>query len=359
MNINLQIHSTPFRKLIYYFSILLLITKINAATPIIKLACDDGVFIPTLTEALGYYEIEGIIIKPVKIEDFEKDDYLLQSPLIKGQVDAVYHWYHHTIFGARHGLPVKAVMLFNDAPGISIFVSNNIVNKIHSASDFKGLRIAEGASYGTKSVLTEYLTLKSGLPLNSYTAILKDTTGRQEAVVNALRHNQVDIMTFQEPLSSALSSTGLVTLLYDFNNAESTHAILGSSFPSQCLIMAPEYIKKFPALTQKLVNAFVRTMRYINSHTTEEILAKIPESYFDGKNKNAEIQLIKSTLSTYAKNDYSIHLDGAKLVYDIVQSAQFDNSTEGTWRKENLTRFTDYKTCFTNDFVNVAMSRIK
>jgi hypothetical protein len=53
-------------------------------------------------------------------------DYLMQEPLTKGRIDASYHWFNHAIFGARHGFPVKAVMLFNDAPGMKVMVANRV-----------------------------------------------------------------------------------------------------------------------------------------------------------------------------------------------------------------------------------------
>ena len=337
-----------------YLGLLFLVavsSKISASTtPIeIKLACDDGVFIPTLTESLGYYAQEGITIKPESIEKLEKEDYLLQNPLIQHKVDAVYHWFQHTIFGARHGMQVKAVMLFNDAPGITVFVANSSKDKVHSASDFKNLLI----------VLTRYLTLKAGLSDGSYNSILKESTGRQEAVLSALKNNRVDIMTFQEPLSSALKVTGRVSVLYDFNSRETTTQTLGACFPSQCLIMAPDFITSNPDKVQRLVNAYVRTMRFINSHTADEIIAKLPDSYFSDKNKSDEIKLIKATLKTYAVNEYSIPDSGAKLVLDVINSSHFDESVEGKWRNDRTVNFSDYKSCYTNTFVEQAMQNIK
>ena len=87
--------------------------------------------------------------------------------------------------------------------------------------------------------------------------------GRQEAVIKGLKAGQVDIMTFQEPTTSALQATGLVTTLFDLNSRESTAKVLGSPWPAQSLLMAPAFIKAHPETVQKLVNAFVRTMRYI------------------------------------------------------------------------------------------------
>jgi phosphate transport system substrate-binding protein len=326
-------------------------------TPV-RLAADDGVFVPTLTESLGYFQAEGLAIVPVKVESFEKEDYLLQRPLDRGQIDAVYHWFQHAVIGARHDLPVKAVMLFNDAPGITILVANRVKDQVRSAADFAGRPIAQGAGYGTKGVLTAWLAAKAGLPPGSYTPVLTETVGRQEAVIKGLRDGAVDVMTFQEPITSALEDTHLVSTLYDLNSGPSTARVLGAPFPSQCLLMAPKFIAAHPDTVQRLVNAFVRTMRFVNTHTADEIAAKLPADFFAGQDRAEAIRLLRSTLSTFAQGDYSIPPAGARLTVEIIQSSRFDDSEEGRWRRETVHASVDPAQLYTNEFVTRAMRAI-
>src|SRR6202012_5635792 len=125
-------------------------------------------------------------------------------PLTKGVIDASYHWFNHTVFGARHGFPVTAVMMFDDAPAMTIMVSNRLKSEVTSAAEFKDRRIAEGAPYGTKGVITEFLAEKAGLAPHSFTPVNLEHEGRQEAVIKGLKAGNVDIMTFQEPITSAI-----------------------------------------------------------------------------------------------------------------------------------------------------------
>ena len=69
----------------------------------------------------------------------------------QGAIDAAYHWFNHVIYGAKHGFPVKAVMVFNDAPGMTVLVANRVKDQVRGVPDFKGRNIAEGAGYGTKA----------------------------------------------------------------------------------------------------------------------------------------------------------------------------------------------------------------
>ncbi|MDB6127439.1 MAG: hypothetical protein JWM35_1335 [Verrucomicrobia bacterium] len=329
-----------------------------AETIKVRFARDEDPIVAQLAESLGYFRQEGIEIVPVKVEDFQKEDYLLQEPLVKGQVDAVYHWFNHTVFGARHNLPIRAVMVFNDAPGMTVMVANRVKDQIRSAADFKGRRVAEGAGYGTKSVLTHYLARKAGLPPHAFTPVFMQTEGRLEAVVQGLKDAQVDVMTFQEPITSSLLATGMVTTLYDLNTKESTAKVLGAAWPAQSLLMSPAFIAAHPDTVQRLVNAFVRTMRYIHSHTPDEVIAQLPPKYFEGKDREAEVNLLKRTMPTLAKADYSFSPESVRLVISTMEGFDFDQSEEGQWRAGGDHPIGDPSLLYTNEFVNRAMREI-
>jgi NitT/TauT family transport system substrate-binding protein len=219
--------------------------------------------------------------------------------------------------------------------------------------------VAEGAGYGTKSVITNYLAAKAGLPAHSYTPVMLGKEGRQEAVIQGLKDGTVDVMTFQEPVTSALLATNMVTTLYDLNSRESTAKVLGAAFPAQTLLMSPKYIQAHPDTVQHLVNAFVRTMRFINSHSADEIAAKLPPGYFAGKDRDAEIKLIRDTLPTFAKGDYSFSPDAVKLVAEINVTSSFDPSVEGRWRATGDKSKVRPADLYTNRFVNKAMKEIR
>ena len=332
---------------------------LSADTPVrIRLTVDEDPIVVRLAESLGYFKAEGLDVVRVDLLKVSSEDYLMQAPLLKGDIDASYHWFNHAVFGARHNLPVKAVMVFNDAPAMTVLVANRVKNQIKSAADFKGRNVAEGAGYGTKSVLTHYLARRAGLSPDSFTPVMLEHEGRQEAVIKGLQAGQVDIMTFQEPITSALEATGLVTTLFDLNSKTSTAKVLGAAWPAQSLLMAPAFISAHPDTVQKLVNAFVRTMRFINAHTPDEIIARLPADYFTGKDRAAEIDLIKRTMLSLAQGDYSFSPESVRLVVDTVQGFAFDDSTEGQWRRGAENPTVDPTQLYTNEFVTRAMREI-
>jgi NitT/TauT family transport system substrate-binding protein len=314
--------------------------------------------LPALAESLGYFKREGLRVRIVDAEQLSGEDYLVQEPLNKGQIDASYHWFHHTIFGARHGLPVKAVILLNDAPGVQVLVANREKERIRSAADFKGKRIAEGAGYSTKSVVTNYLATRAGLPPHSYVTVLQQSEGREAAVLKALKAEEVDVMVFLEPMTSVLLRTNMVTPLYDLTSRQKTVDVFGAPWPAQCVFIAPRYIEEHPDTVQHLVNAWVRTMRYVNSHTAEQIIAQLPPSYFEKRNRMAETDKLRNTMSTFAKGDYSFPPAGVRLVVDSTLASSFDDSAEGIWRRSGDTSRVHPEELYTNQFVEKAMGEV-
>jgi len=87
----------------------------------VRMSIDEDPIVVRLAESLGYFEQEGIELQRVDVEKITGEDYLMQEPLAKGRIDAAYCWFNHAIYGARHGFPVQAVMLFNDAPGMKVW----------------------------------------------------------------------------------------------------------------------------------------------------------------------------------------------------------------------------------------------
>ncbi|MBX3749943.1 MAG: ABC transporter substrate-binding protein [Opitutaceae bacterium] len=324
----------------------------------VRMSFDEDMVVTRLAESLGYFRQEGIEIVPVDIMQVTQEDYLIQQPLIEGKVDAVEHWFNHTVFGARHGLPIQAVMMLNDAPAMRIMVDHRVQDAVRSAADFKGRTIAEGAGYATKAVITGYLAHKAGLPRGSYRAINHPPENRLQLVLGDLRAGKLDIMTFQEPVTSGLLQTGMVHTLYDLTTREGTVQALGAPFPAQSILMAPQFIRDHPDTVQRLVNAYVRAMRFLNSHTADEIIAQLPESYFAGSDRAERVRLLKLSLSSYAKGNFAFASEAVRLVVDAMLWAKFDASAAGAWRAGGDAAKVKDAALYTNEFVDRAMQAI-
>jgi NitT/TauT family transport system substrate-binding protein len=332
-------------------------TDARPLTPV-RLTVDEDPISIRLATSLGYFAHEGIAIVPVDLEKLSGEDYLMQEALMQGKIDASYHWFNHVVYGARHGFPIKAVMMFNDAPGMTVLVANRVKDQVRTVADFKGRNVAEGAGYGTKSVITHYLATKAGLPPNSYTPVMLEKKGRTEAVIQGLKDGKVDVMTFEEPVVSALLATNLASPLLDMNSRAATEKLLGAPFPAQSLMVSPSFIASHPDTVQHLVNALVRSMRFINSHSVDEIVAKLPADYFKDKDRAAEIKLLRATISTQAKGDYAFSPGAVRMVAQMNLDSTFDDSDEGRWRAGGGKNINP-SDLYTNRFVDAAMKAIR
>lgn len=324
----------------------------------VRLTGQESTFIPHLALGLGNFEREGLSVELVN-DINQPHHYMMQAALDSGEIDASVHWFQHVLYGIANGAPVVGVMVLNDAPELTIMVANRVKSEIRSATDFKGRNIAEGAGYATKSILTNYLASRAGLPVGSYTPVMAESEGRREAVLKGLREGAVDVFAFQEPMTSAIAETGLTSILYSLTTREATVAALGDTFFAQSLFVSPRFIEQHPERVQRLVNAFVRTLRFINSHTPREIVENLPASYFDGKDPAAEERKIANKLGSCARNDYRFTRGGVQLVIDALQSAPFDSSEEGQFRaRVKQLGNVDPTTLYTNRFVERAMESI-
>ena len=70
------------------------------------------------------------------------------------------------------------------------------------------------------------------------------------------------------------------------------------------------------------------------------------------------MELIRASLPTYARGDYSILPEEARLVMDVNLSAVFDESDEGRWRGSGDASRVRAADLYTNRFVTQAMNAI-
>lgn len=334
----------------------------SRATPApvkVRMSVDETPIVPLLAETLGFLAVEGIEVEQVRIEDFAPNDFEMQRPMRDGRIDVAYHWFNHAVFGARHGLPITAVMVFNDAPGMTVLVEASKAAAIHSPADFRGRIVASGAGYGTKSLVTHALAARHGLTSAAYRSVMTAPERRQELILAGLGEHTVDIVTSEEPATAALKASGLAVPLIDLTTRASTQAALGAPWPAQSLLMSPTFIARKPAVAQRVVNAFVRTMRWINTHSAEEIAARLPDSYFQGTDRASRTAQIRASLPAFANGDWRVPPDGAKLVTDAVAAYGFDSSESGQWRARATVPSIDPSTLYDNCLVQRAMAKIR
>lgn len=324
-----------------------------------------GHFVPDLAKGLGYFKQEGIDVEYVNVMNHIDEDWLSGQLLNNGTVDAEICWFQRVHYAIGNGQPVRAVFLLEHSPHMTVFVANRVKNEIKSAADFKGRDIIDSDGFSTKRYLTDLIIRRAGLAVDSYTPHPEWSHSAEEAI-QAVRDGKADVVTSMEPQTSKIVASGLVTQLYDVTSEAGTRQALGDLWPARVLYLSPKYIQQHPQNVQKLVNVFTRTMRYINAHTPEEIIAHIDPGYFapDVSNdkwadyRKSKIDEIRKAYVTFKRDDYSIPPSAAKLLFDTVLTTYFDDSAEGKYRRVGAhSHLLKLKDTYDNRFVVKAMAK--
>lgn len=77
--------------------------------------------------------------------------------------------------------------------------------------------------------------------------------------------------------------------------------MFGGPWPSGGLYVALPFSIENPRTVQALVNATVRTLRYIGSHSAQEIAGHVPEFWVEG-NRELVVEALEANLGMFSPN---------------------------------------------------------
>jgi len=106
--------------------------------------------------------------------------------------------------------------------------------------------------------------------------------GTGDAFIEAMNKGTIHAGMTTEPTASRLINAGQARVLVDLRTPEDTAKALGGPYPAACLYMQTAWVNRHKPEVQKLVNALVKALRYIQSHTAAELAAHIPAQFYAG-----------------------------------------------------------------------------
>jgi NitT/TauT family transport system substrate-binding protein len=229
----------------------------------------------TICERLGYFKEQGL---DVTINDFRGGAQSLQA-LVGGSVDVVTGAYEHTIRMQAKGQDIKAVIELGRFPGIVFGVRKERAAGYKSAADLKGMKIGVSAPGSSTNFFVMYLMSKAGLKPTDAAYI---GVGIGPSAVAAVKKGDIDAISNLDPMMTKLEQDGDIKVVVDTRTEEGTRAIFGGSNPAAVLYLKQDFIEKNPNTVQALVNAFYKTLKWLEKATPEDIAATVPEDYFLG-----------------------------------------------------------------------------
>ncbi len=244
----------------------------------------------TICERLGYFKEQGL---DVTINDFRGGAQSLQA-LVGGSVDVVTGAYEHTIRMQAKGQDIRAVIELGRFPGIVVGVRKAIPYK--SAADLKGMKIGVSAPGSSTNFFVMYMMSKAGLKPADAAYI---GVGIGPSVVAAIKKGDIDAVSNLDPMITKLEQDGDIKIVADSRTEAGTRAIFGGSNPAAVLYVKQDFIDKNPNTVQALVNAFYKTLKWLEQATPEQIAATVPEDYYLG-DKALYLAAVKANKPAYS-----------------------------------------------------------
>lgn len=294
------------------------------------------IYLPNmLTQRLGYFSQEGL---DVTLLD-EASGQSSEDEVLAGQVDAGSGSYNHTIELQAAGKQMECVVQLDVAPGEAEIVSSKEASQIHSVSDLKGKNLGVTELGSGTQTLTTVLLHKVGVPADQVHFI---PVGAGDTFIAALQQGKIDAGMTTEPTISRILSTNAGSVLVDLRTPESTQAALGGPYPFICVFMRNDYVNAHKDVVQKLVSAYVKTMKWIHTHSAAQIADMMPADYYAG-NKDLYVTALQNQLGIFSP-DGMMPSGGPEFVLNTEQ--QTNQTVQG--------KQIDLSTTYTNEFASQA-----
>lgn len=229
----------------------------------------------TIAEQRGFFREEGL---DVEIQDLQGGAKALQA-LVAGSADVVIGYYDHTIQMQAKNKDITAIALLARYPGFVLAVRSDLSDQVREISDLKGLRAGVTAPGSSSHFMIDYLLAKEGLNRDDVAVI---GIGVGSTAVAAVEQKQVDALVNMDPTITVLQERGLIRLLADTRTEHDAVTVFGGEYPGASLYTSRSFIERRLVATQRLVNAIVRALRWMQGKTPEEIAESLPEYYFAG-----------------------------------------------------------------------------
>jgi sulfonate transport system substrate-binding protein len=294
------------------------------------------IYLPTtLAQELGFYREEGL---EIELQDFAGGSKALQA-LVGGSADVVSGFYDHTIQMAAEGRHLIAFVTMLRFPGLVLVTSPQSADTVTTIADLKG-RVAGVTTAGSSSqMLLTYMLQRNGVAPDavSITAI-----GNAATAVAAIEHGKVDAGMMADPAFTLVAKRNAgVRVLADLRSAAGVKRAFGTdTYPASVLYSQAEWIRANHETAAKLARAIAKTLRWMQTHSPEEIAGRTPKT-FRGEDDALYVEALKASLPMFSP-DGLMAADGAAQVRTLLAGTM--DSVRGA--------AIDVSKTYTNEFVN-------
>lgn len=293
------------------------------------------IYLPNmLAQRLGYFKDYGLDVTLID----EGSGQASEEEVVAGNVDAGSGAYVHPMVLNTQGKKIETICQFGIAPGEAEVVDASLTN-ITSAKDLVGKNLGVTDLGSGTHVLTQAIIGSAGAdPTKAqYVAV-----GAGDTFIAAMQQKKIAAGMTTFPTISRLVNSGKGKILVSLLDPQSTRAALGGDYPFIGIFAKNDWVNSNKDTAQRLVNAYVKTLKYIHSHTAQQIADQMPTDYFAG-DKASYVSDLQSQIGIFG-TDCKMPAGGPENVQKIQQ--QFVSSYKG--KSANLSE------TYTNEFANKA-----
>jgi sulfonate transport system substrate-binding protein len=285
-------------RLVATLLISLLTSGFAAAQTKVTIAVGGGAclcYLPTvLAKQLGEYDKAGLAVELV---DLKGGSDALKA-VLGGSADVVSGYFDHCVNLAAKKQELQSFVVYDRYPGLVLVVSPSHNDEIKSIKDLAGKKVGVSAPGSSTDFFLKFLLKKNGLnPAD--TAVIG--VGLGATAVAAMQQGQIDAAVMLDPAVTVLQAAHPdLRILSDTRTQKDNQAVFGGDYPGGSLYSTTAWVASHEKEVQALTNAIVNTLRWIHSHSPEDIMAKMPPEMV-GKDKAQYLAALKNTIPMYSE----------------------------------------------------------
>ncbi|MGW7823241.1 ABC transporter substrate-binding protein [Streptomyces puniciscabiei] len=311
----------------------------SGGTPTVRImvgGIDKQIYLPyQLAQNLGFYKKYGVNV----VLSTEQDGGTgAEDAMASGQVDMAGAWYNHTIDFQVKGKAVEDVVQLSGAPGEREMCATK--SGVHSAADFKGKTLGVTDLGSGTDTLTQFLAAKKGIKTSDFHRI---GVGAGSTAIAALQNGKVACVMTTQPTVAAIEKKGVGYSAVDVATTEGAKTATGGAWPAAGVIARTDWVNSHKDAVQKVVDALVATMHWIDKHSAAQIADKLPQSF------------VQNQLVTKADYVSALTQDKGQFLPDGIMPAGGPKNVLATEELVgHATSKVNLGTTFTNDFALAA-----
>ena len=233
---------------------------------------DKQIYLPyQLAQDLGFYKKYGV---NMVLSTEQAGGVGAEDAMASGQVNMAGAWYTHTIDFQLKGKPVEDVVQLSGAPGERIMCTKG--SNITSPAQWRGKSIGVTDLGSGTDQLTLYLAARYHLTTKDFSRV---GAGAGSTMIAAIQHGKVACGMTTQPTVTAIEKLGIGYSAFDLATTGGVQKWLGGDVPTAGVLALSSWVNANTATVQKVVDALVATMHWINTHTAAQIADAMPPAF--------------------------------------------------------------------------------